>query len=166
MNILFRFAVWLRSLFDGSVRSVGGSVQRSITTELPLREPEMLCQQCRCSITGEPIIIVFGGKECEIVGELCTECTQQYIDMHATGCAHCGEPILPGCMVAFADRNLDHFSGKYIHLQCADFGGAWCGDWDRNRRFIPLDQLPSGRIVNLNGEPVQFGTKNNESLGL
>ncbi len=77
----------------------------------------------------------------------CRNCFEEWLNRHAATCASCGDPILPGCLVAEVDPFA---SPPFTHMRpvCCGQPSRFCGVWGEGR-LISLhemhpDDIPSG----------------------
>lgn len=75
---------------------------------------------------------------------ICLTCFQKWLDRHATTCAVCGEPILPGSSVAERSPFDDP---PFVHMRpmCCRYPSKYCGKWGAGR-LISLHEMHPDHI--------------------
>jgi hypothetical protein len=87
-----------------------------------------------------PRQITVRGKSIGVAAaDVCPNCLEAFFAAHATTCAACDGPILPGMPVGQAWVGAPH---PFTHLdfECTASGGLYCGVWGQGR-LITLHEL-------------------------
>ena len=75
--------------------------------------------------------------------DLCKECIEKSLNVFATRCDCCGEPILPGMPVAVSCQKPEYSKGfpyTCMGWDCCVCGIAYCGVWGMGR-LVTLNEL-------------------------